>query len=215
MKYCILLLMILFVFYSCSESKEPEPLCENPCLKDSLKFSASEHPLQPYIYLSVSDCAVDTIIWSYKGLGVNRKYAFTDFINKKILFDRDKIAGYVRDTSIAWLIFNDCTNGRGYFLRIPFNKSQNIRGRGSALNSFDPKFAVAEGLVAYTDRGNIFVEDMFTGKTAMMTFGKETDMDYDYIHDTLDSVHITPTRIWARVKIDKEWEDREKEISLK
>ena len=87
--------------------------------------------------------------------------------------------------------------------------------KGSALNKFDPKFAVADGLAVYTDKGNIFVEEMATGKTSMMTFGKMLEMDYDYVHDYIDSINVTPAHIWANVLIDKKWTPIEKNITLK
>lgn len=69
--------------------------------------------------------------------------------------------------------------------------------------------------MAYTDRGNIFVEDMNTGKEVMMTFGKALDINYDHIHDYIDSVNITRDRIWTRIKIDDKWEDKEKAVEWK
>ena len=90
-----------------------------------------------------------------------------------------------------------------------------IRAKAELLNKFDPKFAVADGLVAYTDRGNIFVEDMATGKKAMMTFGKMLpDLDYDAMHEFIDSVNITTTRIWANVLMGNNWTAIEKNIPL-
>ena len=47
-----------------------------------------------------------------------------------------------------------------------------------------------------------------------MTFGKALDFDFDAIHETLDSVNITRSRIWAKVKIDGEWKTLEKNIAL-
>ena len=82
----------------------------------------------------------------------------------KFNLNTSNMYAYFNDTSYLWLLFNDCTNGRGYLAKIPFNRSQNIIRKGSALNKFDPKFSVADNLAAYTDRGNIFVEDMTTGK---------------------------------------------------
>ena len=56
---------------------------------------------------------------------------------------------------------------------------------------------------------------MATGKTAMMTFGKWLEeIDDDYLHDYIDSVNITPTHIWAKVKIDKKWTTLEKDVTL-
>ena len=122
---------------------------------------------------------------------------------------------YFKDTSYIWWLFNDCTNSRGYFAKIPFNKSLSIHRTGRALNKFDLKFAVAHGLAAHTDKGNLFVEEMSTGKKAMMTFGQELpDFDPDAVHETIDSVNITPTRIWAKVRIGKDWQIFEKNISL-
>ncbi len=48
-----------------------------------------------------------------------------------------------------------------------------------------------------------------------MTFGKPTEMDLDFIHDVIDSVNITLTHIWAKVKIDNEWKELQKNITLK
>lgn len=70
-------------------------------------------------------------------------------------------------------------------------------------------------MIAYSDKGNVFVEELVTGKKAMMTFGKALDIDYDVIHETIDSVNITPQRIWVKVKIDGEWKELEKNIELK
>ena len=39
--------------------------------------------------------------------------------------------------------------------------------------------------------------------------------DHDAIHESIDSVNITPTRIWVKVKIDNEWKEMEKNIILK
>ncbi|HLG41153.1 MAG TPA: hypothetical protein VI461_15835, partial [Chitinophagaceae bacterium] len=103
----------------------------------------------------------------------------------------------------------------GYYLKIPFDKTRMLGRKASAINALDKKFYVADGLVAYTDRGNIFVEDMITGKQAMMTFGKDIKPNYNDIHTSIDSVNITPARIWAKVKIDGEWKELEKKIELK
>ncbi|MBK6936097.1 MAG: hypothetical protein IPH18_03860 [Chitinophagaceae bacterium] len=54
---------------------------------------------------------------------------------------------------------------------------------------------------------------MNTGKTAMMTFGKEIELDYDDIHNYIDSVNITNERIWVKVKIDGEWKEKEKKFT--
>jgi hypothetical protein len=56
---------------------------------------------------------------------------------------------------------------------------------------------------------------MATGKIAQMTFGKALDIDYDAIHEFIDSVNVTSERIWVKVKIDNDWKELEKKIVLK
>ena len=211
------LLIIPIALYSCGgrSTNVAKTFCDTACQKDTIKFIKEDHQLRPYLYISAANCLPDSVIWSYRGLGTNRKLSFSDFGGHKFKLDKSYMSCYFNDTSYAWLLYNDCSNGRGYFAKIPFNKKFNISRKSSAINKFDPKFAVADGLVAYTDRGNIFVEDMATGKKAMMTFGKMiSDLDYDAMHEFVDSVNITPTRIWSKVLIDKEWKTVEKNIIL-
>jgi len=217
MRILFLILMSALLF-SCGNNSgtAAKMFCDTACQKDTIKFIKQEHKLKPYIYISAANCMPDSVIWSYSGLGTNRKLSFDDFGGHKFKLNTSFMTCYFNDTSYAWLLFNDCSNGRGYFAKIPFSKSQNIQRKGSALNKFDPKYAVADGLVAYTDRGNIFVEDMATGKKAMMTFGSMlADLDYDAMHEFIDSVNITPTHVWAKILRGKNLEVVEKDISLK
>lgn len=218
MRAAILLIIAVafaFAFSRCGSSGEkPKAFCDTACLKDTLKYT-SDHKLKPYVYITPKNCLADSVIWSYKGMGINRKISLPDFMNKKLYLNKDRIRAFINDTSYVWLLFNDCTTGQGYSLKLPFNKSSNIGPRNSSINSLDPKYKVDDSLVAYTDRGNIFVEHMRTGKQATMTFGKQTAMEYNAMHETLDSVNITADRVWARVKIDNKWEELEKKITLK
>jgi hypothetical protein len=211
----IAMTMMAWAFTSCKSSSGPATFCDTSCLKDSIKFVKDDHPFKPYVYISAANCIADTLTWSYIDMGVDRKMGIPDLVGTTVRLNKDNVSCYIKDTSYAWLAFNDCSNGRGYLLKIPFNKKDNLGRKSSALNKFDPKFSVAEGLVAYSDRGNLFVEDMATGKTAMMTFGSRVETDYDAIHETIDSVNITPTRLWAKVKLDNEWKTFEKNITLK
>ncbi|HEX6845551.1 MAG TPA: hypothetical protein VF144_01170 [Chitinophagaceae bacterium] len=214
----LFLLFLAAALFSCGDKSgnAAKMFCDTACQKDTIKFIDNNHKLKPYIYISAANCLPDSVIWSYSGLGTNRKLSFDDFGGHKFNLNEEYMTCYFKDTSYAWLIFNDCSNGRGYFAKIPFNKSLSIQRKGSAINKFDPKFAVADGLVAYTDRGNIFVEEMATGKTAMMTFGNMlADLDYDAMHEFIDSVNITPAHIWAKILKGKDWEVVEKDITLK
>lgn len=207
--------ILAFQFISCKSGDGKPTFCDTSCLKDSIKFVKTEHPLQPYVYISTSNCNADTIALSYTNLGSNRKFGLEDLLGGPAKINPQYIQCYFNDTSYAWLRFNDCKTGRGFALKIPFNKSGSLKKISSALNSFDPKFSVAEGLVAYTDRGNIFAEDMATGKSAMMTFGQRIEFDYDNIHALLDSIHVTPDHIWSKVKVGDDWKVIEKKIELK
>ena len=211
----VIAISIISFFISCKSSGSGEKtFCDTACFKDSVKFTGN-FKLIPYVYISASNCMADSLIWSYKGMGVNRKVGLADFLNNTVHFNKNYVRCYINDTAYAWLLFNDCANGRGYQLKLPFNKTATIGRKSSGINSLDPKFSIADNMVAYTDRGNIFVEDMVTGKTAQMTFGKALDIDYDALHDHIDSVNVTSARIWVKVKIDNEWKELEKNIILK
>lgn len=208
-------IVMLYSFNSCSSSSGPQSFCDTVCLKDSLKFTAPNNPLMPHLYISAKNCAADTISWGYEGMGAERKSGMADMMGDGLRINPDALGCYIKDTSYIWLAFNDCSSGRGYLLKVPFDKKGKIERKSSAVNAFDPKFAVDESLVAYTDRGNIFVEEKATGKKAMMTFGQALEIDYDNFHKTLDSVNITPTRIWIKINIENEWKELEKTIELK
>lgn len=208
-------LLALFSIGACKSSSSggAKTFCDTACLRDTIKFTG-DHKLKPYVWLSARDCKADTLLWSYNGMGVNRKVGLEDFLNTHVQVNRDYIRCFFNDTAYAWLLFNNCANGRGYSLKLPFNKNNDIGRKSSNINNLDKKFAVADNLVAYTDRGNIFVEDMASGKKAMMTFGQNLDIDYDALHEYIDSVNVTNDRIWVRVMIDKKWTDLEKKITL-
>ncbi|MBC7874864.1 MAG: hypothetical protein H7Y01_12755 [Ferruginibacter sp.] len=196
-----------------SSSSTPATFCDTACLADTIKFSG-EHTMKPYVYISAKGCQADTLLWSFTGMEVNRKVGLSDFLNTKVYLNKDYVRCFFKDASYAWLLFNDCSNGRGYSLKLPFNKTDDIGRKSSNINNLDKKFSISDNMVAYTDRGNIFVEDMATGKKGMMTFGQNLDIDYDTIHDYIDSVNITNTRIWVKVMIDKKWKELEKNITL-
>ena len=196
-----------------SSSSGAKTFCDTTCFRDSLKFSG-DHKLKPYVFISARDCRADSIAWSYEGMGINRKTGLTYLLNNTVLLNKDFVRAVIVDTSFAWVLFNDCATGRGYQLKLPFNERNSIGRKSSGINNLDPRFSVDENLVAYTDRGNIYVEEMASGKTAMMTFGKALDIDYDALHEFIDSVNITPQRIWVKVKIDDAWQELEKKITL-
>jgi hypothetical protein len=208
-KAIIVLSAALIIFLSCNNKNSATTnalFCDTACMKDSLKFIDNNNKLKPYVYISAKNCNGDTLTWGF--IGQNKNIAFDYRLNK------DYTRCYIKDTSFALLVFNTCENGRGYFLKLSYAKKSSFRKSTTAINNFDPKFSVADSLLAYTDKGNLFVEDIASDKKTSMTFGKELDFDFDAIHETLDSVNITRSRIWAKVKIDGEWKALEKNISL-
>jgi len=208
-KLIIIITLFAGLLLSCKNknaSKTKVSFCDTLCMKDSLKFADSSNKLKPYVYISAKNCSGDTLTWGYAGQ--NKNIVFNYRLNK------DYTRCSFKDTAFALLVFNTCENGRGYFLRFSFGKKASFKKSSSAINNFDPKFFVANGLLAYTDKGNILVEDINTGKQALMTFGQALDFDFDAIHETLDSVNITPGRIWAKAKINGEWKTLEKNITL-
>lgn len=188
--------------------------CDTVCLKDSLKYEGSS-ALKPFVYITPTNCVADSIKWGMERSESDRSFAFGDYLRAGTKINKDFVKVFFRDTALAYVQFNDCLSGRGYLLKLPYSKKDNIQVKPTAVTAFDKKFSVTGDLAVYTDRGNIFVEDMTTGKEAMMTFGKQLDIDYENLHQTLDSVNITPDRIWVKVKIDDKWEELEKNISLK
>lgn len=202
--------LLVLAISSCksSSSDAPASLCDTACLQDTLRFTG-DHPLQPYVTISMKNCKPENIERGHKNLVLNTGFGY-DLVN----YNKDYIRCIIDDTSAAYILFNDCSTGRGYYMKLPFNKTGTINKRTTAINNLDKKYAVDDHMVAYIDKGNIFVEETRSGKKAMMTFGKMLDIDYDATHEYLDSVNVTPERIWVRVKIDNIWEEKEKKITL-
>ena len=97
---------------------------------------------------------------------------------------------------------------------MPFNKANERRKLTGALTRFDPKFSIAEDLIAYTDRGSVFVENITTEQKATLPFEKAYDIDFNKLHDMVDSVNISKDRIFVQMIRDGEKKPYEKKISL-
>ncbi len=199
-------------FGSCKSSSADGSamLCDTACLTDTIKFTG-EHKLKPYVYITVNNCQADSIIWSYDGMASDRKTKF-DYSEAKM--NKNFVRCLFKDTDFAYILFNDCVTGRGFQIKLPYDKSQSFVMKTSGINNIDPKFSISDNLLAYTDRGNIYIEELATGKKAMMTFGEKLDIDYDAMHEYIDSVNITNSRIWVKVKIKDAWKELEKNIVL-
>lgn len=204
------LIVLALSFAACKSSSSEKTFCDTACLKDTIKFTG-DHALSPYVFIAPADCKPASIIRGHGALGASLT---TGFGFGDVSINPAFVRCIFNDTSYAYLLFNDCLTGRGYQVRLPFNQTGTISKRSSGINSIDPKFSVSDNMIAYTDRGNIYVEEISSGKKAMMTFGKGLDIDYDAIHEFIDTVNVTSGRIWVRVKIDEKWTDLEKKILL-
>jgi|LauGreDrversion4_2_1035121.scaffolds.fasta_scaffold02733_6 hypothetical protein len=214
--FFILLGITLFSFSitSCNGGASSAPtFCDTTCSNDTIRFVGS-HQSAPLVSISMKNCLPDTIQWNHAGMDSYTKTGFLYLIEQSVRINKNFITAKFKDNSYVWVLFNDCLTGRGFQLKLPYDKTEKFAIRSSGINSFDPKFSIAEQLIVNTDRGNIYVEDAFTGKKAMMTFGEKIPIDYDLIHDHLDSVHITDTRIWVRFKSKNKWVEKEKNIVL-
>jgi hypothetical protein len=201
-------------FQSCSLfSSAPLTFCDTACINENIRFTGT-HEDTPYVEISVANCLPDTLSWSYSGLGTKRKIGFAYLIGRTVKINKNYMSVQFKENQYAWILFNDCVTGRGFQIKLPYDKATPFSLKSSGLNPMDLKFAIEEGLIVNTDRGNLFVEDALDGKKAMMTFGEKLDIDYDVIHDHIDSVSVTRSTIWAKIKVGNTWVIKEKKIVL-
>ncbi|MBO9618187.1 MAG: hypothetical protein J7539_04040 [Niabella sp.] len=173
---------------------------DSACMVEPLRFG-SPTPDKPFVTVSFKDCKIDTIHWEKgKKEGVT-DIIFKDFIPNDVRPSKSIFTCDVVADKCAWLRFNDCPTGRGYLIKLPFDKKETTVKYTSAINNFDPKFKVADGLVAYYDNTFIYVEDINTGKTAqtLLTDTGITGIDYNDVHSVIDSVNITKSNIYAKI----------------
>jgi hypothetical protein len=201
-------------FSSCKSSSGPT-FCDTTCASAPIKFQHNSFD-SPYVNITLNNCLPDTITWSHRMLATKRKMGFRELVGKEPRLNKDYIKCYFNDTSYAWLRFNDCISGRGYLVKLPYSKTDKWSIYTSALNDLDPKFHVEDGLIAYYDETFIYVQELATGKVDKMVMNKEKkmDIDHDNIHKSIDSIHVTRSKIWANVNIDGKWTDRNETITL-
>ena len=199
---------------SCSWfSSAPPSFCDTSCINENIRFTGTNEN-NPYVEISIANCLPDTLSWSYDGLGTKRKIGFAYLIGRTVKINKSFVKVQFKENEYAWILFNDCITGRGFQIKLPYDKETPFSLKSSGLNPLDPKFSIEDGLIVNTDRGNLFVEDAIDGKKAMMTFGEKLDIDYDAIHDHIDSVAVTRNKVWARIRIGNEWVIKEKIIVL-
>ena len=207
---------ILALAAACSNqsAEAVKPLCDTTCMTDSIGFDL-DHQLKPYVYITANNCHPDSLVWSHSAMESNRKMGFSTLVTNTVYMNRSMVDCYIKDTSYAWLKFNDCMTGRGYLMKLPFSKENDLSNYTSALNNFDPAFKIADGLICYADYTFIYVEDMETGKTEkLLMHDQELKIDWNNIHQTFESVNVTRNRIEADILINGNKKRVEKNISL-
>ena len=214
MRILFLMAITSAFFTSCSNSGSRTSFCDTTCTSDSFKFKGNDQ-LRQEVTLTTKGCNADSISWTHIGKNNIRKMPVTDLIDEPLRLNKSAVEGAILDTSMAWVSFNDCFTGRGYLLKIKLNQQGGVDVLSGALNRFDKKFSIDPDLRAYTDRGNIYVDNVKTGESAQMTFKEEyTDMKFDDIHKTLDSINITKSRIYVKLLKKGSEVPLEKKITL-
>lgn len=208
----LLVLMAAASFAACNNSSTARTFCDTACANDSFVFSGPSGANET-VAIGLRNCRPDSMIWMHD-YADSKLTKFSDYIGQDVTLNKSAMGCYFNDTLYAWLEFNDCTTGRGYLLQLPFSKSRSRQTIKGALTRFDPKFSIEQDLVAYTDRGSVFVEDVKTGKKALMPFDKQYDIDFDKLHETVDSVNITKSRIFVRMLRDGKEVPYEKKVTL-
>ena len=213
MRIILLLPFALLFITACHNANTARTFCDTVCKSDSISFKG-DAKFNQSLSISIKSCIPDSLTWTYGKLKTSRQVQLTDFLNQNVKLNPSAVSVAFQDTSYAWLAFNDCISGRGYLLKLPYNKSNDIQKITGALNSFDPKFSVAPDLRAYTDRGSIYVVDVTNGKEAQMTFKEEYPIDFNDIHKVLDSVNVTKQKIYVKLIKNGSEVPIEKQIAL-
>jgi hypothetical protein len=213
MRIFILLPLAALFFASCNNNAKGKTFCDTTCKSDPIKFTGDDQFNQS-LQINIKNCNPDTVSWTHKGMYISRQIVLPSYVDQDVKLNASMVACAFQDTSIAWLTFNDCLTGRGYMLKLPFSKSNSIQKISGALNSFDPKFSVDKDLRAYTDRGNIYVVDVTNGKQAQMTFKEEYPIEFNKIHEVLDSINVTKERVYVKLLKEGKEIPFEKKITL-
>jgi hypothetical protein len=211
----VLLISVAILTFSCSNKEDSAAsICDTACNNSTISFSDTTSEFEPSLSITRKNCVADTLTWKYKGMDARRQIQLGGYFDQSIQTQQSAVDCYFNDSSYIWLTFNDCKTGRGYALKLPFDKAQSIKKISSALTRFDPKYAVHEKLRAYAEASGIHVVNVETGAEEFMSFEKEYEVDWNDVHSTIDSINVQPDRIFVRLKDGGSDKDIEKKISL-
>ena len=217
MRFFFSLLSFAFMMASCNnnsgEQSAAKLFCDTTCSSDTFLFTGN-HKLDPSVSISVKNCAADTLSWNHGAMPAALQMHMGTLLDNLVRLNKSAISCFIKDTSYAWVTFNDCMTGRGYLIYLPFNKKESVRKMSSAITSFDKKFVVPDDVRAYSDYSTIYVEDINTCKSERMTYKEEFKIDFNNIHETIDSVNISRNRIFVQLIKNGQKVPLEKNISL-
>lgn len=216
MRLSFLFVLAAAIAISCSDKagdNAQATFCDTTCNTDTFKFEGN-HKLKPLVTISQKNCTGDTLSWTHNGLDASRQMHLGSMLEALVHLNKSAINCYIKDADYAWLSFNDCSTGRGYLMKLPFDKKESVRTMKSAINAFDKKFVVPDNLRAYADYSNIYVVHIETNKEERMTFKEEYNINWNNIHETIDSVNISNNRIFVQLLKNGQPVQLEKQISL-
>lgn len=199
MRITLLIFAASAFFVSCNDSSTAKTFCDTTCTSNEMTFNGDQQ-FNQVLTLKMTKCAGDSIMWTHGKTFIKKQIHLPEFLGKSIKMNKTAVRCAFQDTTKIWFSFNDCINGRGYLLKLPYSGNAGMEKITGALNSFDPKFSVDPDLRAYTDRGNLYVANVVTGKETSMTFKKEFDIDFDDIHKSVDSVNVTKQKMYIKLK---------------
>lgn len=214
MKKALILPALIVFLFSCNDKKESKSFCDGNCNTNEMSFKG-DSKFEQSVSLLLKDCVGDTLTWTHGKTINRRKIQLAEFMEKPIKMNKSAISCGFQDTSFLWFSFNDCATGRGYLLKLPYNNNGSILKFSGALNSFDSKFNIDPDMRAYTDRGNLYVVNVASGKDTQMTFKKEYEMDFNDIHKAIDTVSVSKSKMYIKL-IDEKGNPKEfeKKIAL-
>ncbi len=178
-----------------------EPFCkDSSCMSEPIRVT-SDAPGKPFVNVTFKDCKIDSIHSDKSGKGLSSKIIFSEFIPNEIKPSKEAFQIDIIGSSHAWMRFNDCATGRGYAIKLAFDENGSAQKITTAINNFDPRYKVADSLVAYYDNTFIYIRDMNTDKVAqqLLTDVGVRNHDVNKPHSLIDSVNITKEKIYAKI----------------
>lgn len=216
MKRILFFSLITASIFACKNNSTTAytPICDTACDSDSFLFKGN-HKLHPEVSLTKRNCVADTLSWTHDKMESKQKISVSALLDTSVKVNKSALNCVIKDTSYAWLTFNDCTNGRGYILQLFFSNDGRVKKYTSALNSFDKKYVVDDSLRAYCDYTAIYALNVNTGKKVALYFKDEyKQIDFNHLHETIDSINFTRKRLFAVVKRNGQSENLEKAVKL-